>query len=55
MCTLEYRPVWAYRNIQCFVAPCDNYETMSNACSACADEVVLGYTNGACVCGPYRP
>ena len=41
----EYQPVCAYRNIQCLVAPCNNYETFSNVCQACVDSTVTSYTN----------
>ena len=53
-CTEEYAPVCGYRKIECFAPPCDNYATYGNACAACSDKSVLGYTKGACVCGPYR-
>lgn len=55
VCTKEYKPVCGYTDIQCFVPPCPNYQTYGNACTACSDPTVLGYSAGACVCGPYRP
>lgn len=54
ICTADVTPVCAYRNIQCVTLPCNNYETISSSCTACTDPSILGYTNGACVCTPYR-
>jgi len=52
MCTREYRPVCATRDtgIRCVTTPCPSTEqvTKSNACSACADEKVFSYIEGAC-------
>lgn len=52
-CTREYRPVCAKKlvQVQCIRAPCNPIEewaTYANACTACADEAVEGYTPGAC-------
>ena len=52
MCTREYRPVCATRDtgIRCVTTPCPSTEkfTKSNACTACADEKVFSYAEGAC-------
>ena len=52
MCTREYRPVCAKRDtgIRCVTTPCPSTDTVtkSNACTACADPKVYGYTMGAC-------
>ena len=52
MCTRDYRPVCATRDtgVRCVTTPCPSTEmvTKSNACTACADEKVFGYTEGAC-------
>lgn len=53
VCTKEYRPVCASKDtgIRCITTPCPSEEkvTYPNACSACADSKVHGYTpNGAC-------
>jgi len=52
MCTREYRPVCAKRDtgIRCVTTPCPSLEnvTKSNACTACSDVKVYGYTRGAC-------
>ncbi len=52
MCTREYRPVCAEvdTKIRCIKAPCPSTErkTYSNACTACADENVVGHVPGAC-------
>ena len=52
MCTREYRPVCATRDtgVRCVTTPCPSTEkvTKSNACTACADEKVFSYTEGAC-------
>jgi len=52
-CTKEYRPVCAKKDtgIRCVTTPCPSNEkvTYSNACTACTDAKVHGYTpNGAC-------
>ena len=52
MCTQDYRPVCATRDtgIRCVTAPCPSTElkTYSNACSACSEAKVVGFTQGAC-------
>jgi len=52
MCTREYRPVCATRDtgVRCVTTPCPSTEkvTKSNACTACNDEKVFSYTEGAC-------
>lgn len=54
ICTADSTVVCAYREIVCTSLPCNSYETISNACTACSDKTVVGYTNGPCVCRPYR-
>lgn len=53
VCTFDYRPVCATRDtgIRCITAPCPSTEqkTYGNACSACADEKVIGHIPGECV------
>ena len=55
VCTREYRPVCGLRDagIRCVTAPCDSTEwrTYGNACDACADPAVYGYTPGECADG----
>ncbi|WP_299180784.1 hypothetical protein [uncultured Neptuniibacter sp.] len=41
ICTMDYRPACGYKEK---AAP----ETYSNLCSACADPVVVGATEGTC-------
>jgi len=53
VCTREYRPVCARKDngIRCVTTPCPSTDlvTASNACTACSDKDVLGYTpDGAC-------
>jgi len=52
MCTRDYRPVCATRDtgVRCVTTPCPSTEekTYGNACSACADQDVISYRNGAC-------
>ena len=51
-CTREYRPVCGQRDtgVRCVTEPCASTElkTYGNACDACSDESVIGYTEGAC-------
>lgn len=51
-CTREYRPVCGLRDtgVRCITEPCPSTElnTYGNACDACSDESVRGYTEGAC-------
>tara|TARA_R110002167_G_scaffold226279_1_gene431435 strand:- start:86 stop:424 length:339 start_codon:yes stop_codon:yes gene_type:complete len=52
MCTREYRPVCGHvdTGIRCVTTPCpsERHNTFGNACSACADETVIGYELGDC-------
>ncbi|CAA0094945.1 Uncharacterised protein [Zhongshania aliphaticivorans] len=52
MCTREYRPVCGHidTGVRCVTAPCpsERHNTYGNACSACADENVIGYEIGDC-------
>ena len=52
MCTREYRPVCADvdTGVRCIKAPCPSTKrkTYSNACTACSDSKVYGYTLGVC-------
>lgn len=58
ICTREYLPVCATRDtgVRCITAPCPSSEekTYGNACSACADEKVLGHRPGACAQEPEK-
>lgn len=49
LCTMEYAPVCGSVAVQCVTTPCEPVlETFSNACQACAQPLVTGYTAGAC-------
>jgi hypothetical protein len=52
ICTREYVPVCGLRDtgIRCVTPPCPSGEwrTYGNACEACSDASVTGYTEGAC-------
>lgn len=52
LCTQDYRPVCGLRDtgVRCVTTPCDSTErvTYGNACSACSNPDVLGYTEGVC-------
>lgn len=52
MCTRDYRPVCATRDtgVRCVTTPCPSTEqvTKPNSCTACADEKVFSYIEGAC-------
>ena len=52
MCTREFRPVCATRDtgVRCITTPCPSTEKVikSNACTACSDEKVSSYSQGAC-------
>jgi hypothetical protein len=52
VCTREYRPVCAQVDSgkRCVTVPCDSAvsQTRGNACDACADPKVVGYTPGGC-------
>lgn len=58
-CTEQYDPVCAEvdTGIRCITEPCPSTEwkTYGNACSACADRQVYGYTPGACAADPDFP
>lgn len=47
-CTTEYEPVCAFENLVCIRAPCNQYFTYPNACSACKNIYVEGYNLGEC-------
>ena len=51
-CTADYQPVCATRDngVRCVTTPCESTEmaTYSNSCSACADNRVFEYQDGAC-------
>jgi hypothetical protein len=53
VCTFEYLPVCAVRDtgIRCVTTPCDSTELVQygNACAACSDPDVIGYTQGECM------
>lgn len=52
ICTREYRPVCAQVDTgkRCVTVPCESAvsQTRGNACDACGDSKVMGYTPGAC-------
>ncbi|MEX1668258.1 hypothetical protein AB4876_04995 [Zhongshania guokunii] len=52
MCTREYKPVCGHvdTGIRCVTTPCPSkrHQTYGNACSACADEKVMGFELGDC-------
>jgi hypothetical protein len=49
ICLAVYQPVCAKVNIQCITTPCNPvYETFSNSCEACKNELVEFYTIGEC-------
>lgn len=48
MCQAIYKPVCGYQNIVCVKAPCDQYITFPNACTACQNENIAGYNLGEC-------
>ncbi|MEK6873235.1 MAG: hypothetical protein AABW91_00135 [Nanoarchaeota archaeon] len=48
-CTTLYKPVCAFKQVECIKAPCYPVpETYSNICSACADKRTLFYIDGEC-------
>lgn len=55
-CTFDYRPVCATvdTGVRCVTTPCPSTEqkTYGNACSACADEKVIGHVPGECATTP---
>ncbi len=56
-CTDNYSPVCGTveTSVECFAAPCptvNQYATYSNACNACLDANVTGYTDGPCSAQP---
>lgn len=52
ICTREYRPVCALKtnDVRCVTQPCPSFDavTLSNACTACSDDLVMGYHLGTC-------
>ena len=48
LCTMEYRPVCAYRYVCVGEQNCDQGVTVGNACGACSQEGFDFYTDGAC-------
>ena len=52
LCTQDFRPVCGARDtgVRCVTTPCETLELMTygNACSACSNTDVVGYTAGAC-------
>ncbi|MDC3332885.1 hypothetical protein OAV62_01450, partial [bacterium] len=52
MCTREYMPVCAIKDtaIRCITTPCPSTQevTYATGCTACADEKVIKYKQGAC-------
>ena len=52
ICTYQYTPVCATKNtgVRCVTTPCPATEkrTYGNACVACSDPKVLGYSLGVC-------
>lgn len=52
MCTREYQPVCGHvdTGIRCVTTPCpsERHKTYGNACSACADDKVIGFEQGTC-------
>lgn len=48
-CTKTSKPVCALVQVQCITTPCDPVsETFDNACTACHNNLVSSYTEGAC-------
>jgi hypothetical protein len=52
VCTMNYQPVCGRvdTGIRCIKAPCpaSKFKTFSNACAACSNPKVYGYTDGRC-------
>lgn len=49
ICTKEYVPVCALVEVQCITTPCEPVEqTFGNSCSACSEQNVISYQQGAC-------
>ena len=48
MCQDIYKPVCGYENIVCVKAPCNQYTTFPNACSACQNTYIEGYKLDEC-------
>ena len=52
ICTMDYRPVCATRDtgVRCVTKPCPStaQKNYSNACTACADEKVIGHIPDVC-------
>lgn len=50
VCIEIYQPVCGLVNVQCVTQPCDPvFETFSNSCFACGNELVESYTIGECI------
>ncbi|MGV8150892.1 MAG: hypothetical protein ACP5NV_04140 [Candidatus Woesearchaeota archaeon] len=48
-CTKEYMPVCGQVQVQCVTQPCDiQKQTFGNKCEACANNLTISYTQGAC-------
>ncbi|WP_372861621.1 hypothetical protein [Spongiibacter sp.] len=51
-CTREYRPVCGHvdTGMRCLTQDCtaNTHQSYGNACSACADQRVIGYEQGSC-------
>lgn len=56
ICAMDYLPVCATSDagVRCVTLPCPSTEqkTFSNACSACADIKVIGYSADECPASP---
>ncbi|GAB3375463.1 hypothetical protein GCM10027567_14330 [Spongiibacter taiwanensis] len=53
MCTREFQPVCGHidTGIRCVTTPCPataRHKTYGNACTACADNSVIGFEQGSC-------
>ena len=52
LCTQDYRPVCGLRDtgVRCVTTPCESTErvTYGNACAACSNPGVVGYSEGMC-------
>lgn len=49
-CIEIYQPVCGQVQVQCITTPCDPVkETFANSCKACANPLVMSYTEGECL------